>query len=274
MKKDKQLLKIIANETFEAMSSVDIVTPSVYTALFNEKAKAHNFNTDDEIKLSQEILDLECKNLIEMREQNSKNAIQLSASTSKAIAAIKQKDEISLKEALEEAQKLKLEIESLKEAVYKDDLTGAYNRKWLKDKYLNKNDDNFTKSGTIIIADINDFKDVNDSYGHAVGDKVLIFIANNLKRSKGNVLRYGGDEFLILYDDSVELKDAVSYINKVTDGVNHKKLKAKSGEFRVSFSIGIAHFDTGDNFLEILEEADKKMYKNKEEIKRIADEHE
>ncbi|WP_373072882.1 diguanylate cyclase [Sulfurimonas sp.] len=269
MNTDEQLLRIISKETLEAVDSMSIVTPSVYTSVFNEKAKSHHLDISEEVKISQEILDIECRNLIEMRENNSKNAIKLSASTSKAIDAIKQKDEKSLGKVLEETEQLKREIESLREIAYKDELTGAYNRKWLRDHYLHQDDDNFTSGGTIVIIDINAFKDINDTHGHAVGDKVLIFIANNLKKTKGDVIRYGGDEFLIFFDEQTELKDVFSRITKINDFVTNKRLKAKDGEFKVSFSIGISQFKIDDVFSNILEDADKKMYENKEEMKRL-----
>jgi diguanylate cyclase (GGDEF)-like protein len=270
MEQNKELLKIISNETLNEIDSMSIVTPSVYTKLFNEKAQSHNYNIDDEIKISQEILDIECKNLIEMRESNSKNAIKLSASTSKAIDAIRQKDEISLNEALQEAEALKKEIEALKQLVYKDELTGAYNRKWIRDHYLHEDNDRFNSGGTIVIVDMDAFKDINDSYGHAIGDKVLIFISNNLKKSKGDVVRYGGDEFLIFFKDDIEIKEVVSRLHKIHSYVIHKKLKAKNGEFKVDFSLGISQFTTKNSFSEILEKADKKMYENKEQIKHLS----
>jgi diguanylate cyclase (GGDEF)-like protein len=267
----EKLLKIISKETLEAIDSMDIVTPSIYTKVFHEKAKSHKFDLEDEMQLSQEILDIECQNLIEMREQNKNNAIKLSTSTSKAIDAIKKKDEDSLGEVLKETQKLKREIENLKEEVYKDELTGVHNRKWLRDYLLNHHNDNFNTDGSIVIVDIDYFKAVNDEHGHAIGDKVLIFVANNLKKTKGEVVRYGGDEFLIVFGKEIALEEVVSRVDKINNFVTHKKLKAKKGEFKITFSIGIAHFKKEDIFSDVLEAADKKMYKNKEEMKRLND---
>ncbi len=271
MDNNDQLLKIISKETLEEIDTMPIVTPSIYTKVFNDKAKSHSLNMDDELKLSQEILDIECKDLIQMRELNQKNAVKLSSSTSKAIDAIKQKDEKSLSNVLEETQKLKREIENLREEVYKDELTGAYNRKWLRDHYLNEDNDNFTSDGSMVIIDINSFKEINDMYGHAVGDKVLIYISNNLKKTKGDIVRYGGDEFIIVFNDNTDIEDVVSSVDRVNNYITHKKLKAKKGEFKVSFSLGISKFDKGDNFSDILEIADKKMYENKEQLKELQD---
>ncbi|MCW8838016.1 MAG: GGDEF domain-containing protein [Thiovulaceae bacterium] len=265
-KKDK-ILKIISNETIDAAHSMSIITPSIYATLFEENAKQHNIDLSDEIKLSQELLSKECKSLLEIREKNNQNVIQLSTSTSKAIDAIKQKDEDSLSEVLKETEKLRREVELLKETMYKDELTNVYNRKWLSDNFLEKNN-KFKTYGILAIIDLNFFKEINDTYGHPVGDKVLIFIANNLKKTIGEVVRYGGDEFLIIFDKAISISDVSSTIDLINKNIISKKLKAKNGEFRVSFSIGISLFKKGDDFSDILEIADKKMYTHKNEIKK------
>jgi diguanylate cyclase (GGDEF)-like protein len=269
--KNKEILKIISNETIDALDTMSIITPSIYTTIFEKKAKSHHLDMDEqeEREISKDLILHECSELVEMRENNSKSVIKLSASTSKAIEAIKKKDEHSLNEVLKEAEKLRREIEALKDAVYKDELTGVFNRKWLKDHYLKSHNNKFALNGTMAIVDLNFFKEVNDKHGHAVGDKVLIFIANNLKKTKADVIRYGGDEFLIMFDDKVDAKDVFSKINKIYETVLHKKLKAKNGEFKVSFSVGISKFKQDDYFSVVLEDADKKMYENKKEIKKL-----
>lgn len=267
MDNKNKILKIISNETIDAAHSMSVITPSIYASLFEENAKSHNFNLDDEIQLSQELISNECKNLIKIREQNSKNAIQLSSSTSKAIDAIKQKDENTLSEVLKETEKLRREVELLKESMYKDELTNVYNRKWINDNFL-EDGYRLASNGVLAIIDLNFFKEINDTYGHPVGDKVLIFIANNLKKTKGHIVRYGGDEFLILFDDNRSIKEISDTIHSIHNSITSKKLKAKNGEFRISFSIGLSEFKKGDNLSDIIEIADKDMYENKKDIKK------
>ena len=273
MKKNNDILKIISNETLDATHSIPVVTPSIYATLFEEKAKSHSIHMDEEkeFNISREILIKECENLVDMREKNDKNAIRLSSSTSKAIDAIKKKDEKLLNDVLKETEELRREIESLRKTIYKDDLTSAYNRKYLKDNYLEEGSENFSKNGILAIIDMNDFKDINDTYGHAIGDKVLIFIANNLKKTKADVIRFGGDEFIIMFDDTFSIEEAISKVDMVHEIITHKKLKAKKGEFRVGFSIGIASFKKSEDFNDIFEIADKKMYENKEQMKSISE---
>jgi len=266
-KKDK-VLEIVSSQTIDLSQSMKIVTPTIYATLFNENAKAHNYVLDDEVKVSKELMEEECSHIMKMRETNHNNASKLSQTTSKAITAIQEKDEHSLNEVLQETEKLRKEIEALKETVYKDELTNIFNRKWLKDHYIKNECETFSSSGTLAIIDLNFFKQINDTYGHTIGDKVLIFIANNLKKTKSHVVRYGGDEFLVIFENESVLSHVLNKINTIRKDITSKKLKAKQSEFKVSFSIGLAGFEVGDNFSSVVEIADKNMYKDKEAIKK------
>ena len=263
MKNNDKLLKIISNEALDAFDNMSIVTPSMYTTFFNEKAKLYNLDITDEAILSQELISKECENLLKIRDKNEQNTNLLSDSTSKAINAIKEKDENSLNEILKETEALRREIEALKTTIYKDELTSVYNRKWLKDNYFEKDSNEFINGGFLAVIDLDSFKEVNDNFGHTVGDKVLIFIANNLKKTKANVVRYGGDEFLIIFEKNSSIDDVISKMNSIQEDTISKKLKSKNGEFKVSFSIGISEFNHGDNFTSVFENADKRMYADK-----------
>jgi len=270
MNKKERLLKIITNETLDATYAMPIVTPSVYATLFSQKAEAHSLKLEDEVEFSKALILKECEDLVKIRDSNNKNTVKLSNSTSKAIDAIKQNDEASLKVVLKETEALRKELEELKESIYKDELTNAFNRKYLKDTYLQKNSDKFSKNGVLCIIDLNFFKEINDKYGHPVGDKVLVFIANNLKKTGADIIRFGGDEFLIMFDKSTSVNKAKELVENVHDDMTSKKLKSKSGEFRVTFSLGICHYNKDDEFSHVLDIADTQMYKNKQKIKKVS----
>ncbi|MCJ7615843.1 MAG: GGDEF domain-containing protein, partial [Desulfobacterales bacterium] len=87
--------------------------------------------------------------------------------------------------------------------IFEDELTGLYNRRFLLNyfKYKMPQDSLKNKPTSLLMMDLDYFKEVNDSYGHSVGDKVLIWvgkIAKKVSGEKGMVIRYGGDEFMIL----------------------------------------------------------------------------
>ena len=262
------LLRIVSNETKDSIDQISVVTPTIFASIFSEFAKKHDTVLENEEEVSSDLLQLECSSLTSMQESTSKNAHTLSKSTDKAITAIKDKDETTLNEVLKETQALRAEIEKLKESMYKDELTNVYNRKWLHDNCLDDKTNTFTDSGTLAIIDLNYFKIVNDTHGHVIGDKVLIFIANQLKLSKHEVIRYGGDEFIIMFPENETEATAKSTLCKIRDKVLSKKLKAHNTMFRTSFSIGTYSFKKGDDLAKTIAGADKKMYVDKQEIKK------
>ena len=268
MTKDTQLLTIISNETKSSIDQMSVVTPSIYASLFEKSANEHGENIEEEDNISLDIIKKECSTLTDLQEKTSKNANALSNSTTKAIQAIKEKDENTLKTVLSETNNLKKEIEKLKEAVYKDELTRAFNRKWFNEKYLHHSDNQFIHNGTLIMIDLNFFKQINDTFGHIIGDKVLIYITNELKKINTNVVRFGGDEFIIVCQKGTLLHDALHTLNRVREVIINKKLKANENKFTVSFSFGGVAFKEGDDFSSVIELADKDMYNDKIQIKK------
>lgn len=147
----------------------------------------------------------------------------------------------------------------------KDSLTDLYNRRFVLEKFvaLSKY---ATKRGlkiAVLISDVNDFKRINDSYGHEFGDKILIEIAKSLKDSfdkRDIIARWGGDEFLILAVFSDE--DAIK--EKINDFQSALKCRSADKDMAVSVSIGQANFPTDNKNLEaLIAIADANMYEIK-----------
>ena len=268
MTTDKDLLTIISNETKSSTDHMSVVTPSIYASMFKKYAKEHGEDLKGEEDVSINLIKQECNTLTDMQKQTSKNANALSKSTTQAIKAIKEKDENTLKKVLSETNQLRKELDRLKEAVYKDELTHAYNRRWFNENYLEDTTNNFTHNGVLVMIDLNFFKQINDTHGHIVGDKVLVYITNELKKINSKVVRYGGDEFILVCQKETNLNKAIELLNKVRDVIISKKLKTKDNKFTVSFSLGGTNFKEGDEFSSIIELADKYMYDDKIQIKK------
>jgi len=268
MNANQDILKIISNKTVDAASSLKVVTPSIFSSLFFKFASEHGLEIKDEASIADHELNEKISLLTNLNNETSKNMQQLSESTNKAIDAIQKKDETVLNEVLSETKKLREEIEKLKASVYKDELTGVFNRKWLHDTFLNGDSQRFKCSGTFVMIDLNYFKIVNDTFGHVIGDKVLIYIANNLKKVDKNIVRYGGDEFMILFSDAVSETNALNKLNGLREDILTKKLKAHDTVFQTSFSFGISKFQENDSLIDVIELADKKMYDDKIAIKQ------
>lgn len=104
---------------------------------------------------------------------------------------------------------------------YRDTLTKTYSRAYLKSVMPNLE----TAKG-IAIADIDEFKSINDTYGHIVGDDALKHISNVIKsciRKDDVIIRYGGDEFLLIFDDITEY-DFFDKLERIKRAVHESKL--------------------------------------------------
>jgi diguanylate cyclase (GGDEF)-like protein len=262
----ERVLEIVSNETKDEICKLDVVTPEIFADVFLDKIKKYDIKNYEEFV--DKYINDKVNNFLQIQNETSQKANQLSKTTSKAIEAISEKNDDSLKQVLVETSKLKQEIEKLKESLYKDELTGAYNRKWIYDNLVKEDTNNFLKSGVLALIDLNYFKTINDTFGHIIGDKVLKFVATQLKKSKANVVRYGGDEFLVIFDDKSDVDEVRKKLKILREQLLKKHLKAKEAEFRVSFSIGATDFKEDDIVEDVVDKADKDMYDDKISIKK------
>jgi len=161
-------------------------------------------------------------------------------------------------------QELKQYIKELKENSYLDPLTQVYNREFLKKVQSNL-------FYGVVMIDIDYFKKINDNHGHQVGDKVLKLVAQTLKensRSSDFVIRFGGEEFLVLLKD-VRLTNNIEKIaNRYREAIASLKIpKNDSLETIITISCGIAFFV--NNLEETIEKADKALYKAKKSGRNV-----
>jgi diguanylate cyclase (GGDEF)-like protein len=114
---------------------------------------------------------------------------------------------------------------------------------------------------------MNYFKHVNDTYGHIAGDKVLTYVANHLQKMHADIIRYGGDEFIVLFKD-VDISKTSHSMHVNRELLLKKKLKFHKNTFNTSYSYGGAEFKQNDSFASIIEKIDILMYEDKEKIKK------
>lgn len=240
--------------TKKAIEPLPIVFPVKYGQIYMEIAKQHNLELHAEDIFAKEMLD----------EKMVRHIISLCECGDQALDAMLNNNMEKLKEVIEETKKLRFEIYELQKIVYEDPLTKSYTRKWFDDTYLANHDRLLLRGeGTLVLIDINKFKAINDIYGHLVGDKVLAHVALKLKESGGRVVRYGGDEFLLIFDQTHSL-DQIE--NKMKDMLNYWKktsFKTDQQNFKISFAYGIAIFTIGSNVEDVINTADKAMYLHK-----------
>ncbi len=150
--------------------------------------------------------------------------------------------------------------EALKE-IYRDELTGVYNRKYLNlilERELARTR-RYKDSLSLLILDLDNFKEINDSYGHLEGDKTLVKFASVLQeevRDSDTIVRYGGDEFVIIAP-STNYDGAVTFAERILKRL--EGVKTPLGSLRAS--IGIATYpDHGTDFKNLFEYADSCLY--------------
>lgn len=158
-------------------------------------------------------------------------------------------------------------------SIYTDYLTGVNNRNKL-DIYLKEkiSASNKNKTFSAIMIDLNDFKCINDTYGHDIGDDALQISAkllNSCIRVKDLIARFGGDEFCIVLDtsDIVDLESIVSRMKSSFEKYNEFSDKP----YKLGFSCGYAvyDYDSNMNVEEFQKHIDKLMYENKQVEKEI-----
>ncbi|MEA3506854.1 MAG: diguanylate cyclase [Elusimicrobiota bacterium] len=148
-----------------------------------------------------------------------------------------------------------------------DGLTGVYNHRYFQNQMAlelsraQRYDLNFS----LILIDLDKFKDINDAYGHISGDRILKRISGQIEkrlRETDTVARYGGDEFVVLLPETGK-KDAVSVADRIRESID----KANEGqEIKINVSLGVASYpDDGVYAKDLVQKADGALYKAKDE---------
>lgn len=161
-----------------------------------------------------------------------------------------------------------IRLREINARTYRDSLTAAFNRRYY-DAILAP-DEKLWKTATLVIIDIDDFKIVNDTYGHIAGDSALRDLGEVLLgalRSGDTVVRYGGEEFVILLHN-VDEATAKMRIDEIRDRVMSRSFKHQGKKFSISFSAGIVHDENADSLEDLFSQADVALYQAKHNGKK------
>jgi diguanylate cyclase (GGDEF)-like protein len=160
-----------------------------------------------------------------------------------------------------------LQNQIIEQQSFTDPLTEIYNRRSLDriaGQFISQARRRKTPL-TFLMIDVDRFKQINTRFGHLTGDLVLAEIAAILKvsiRGSDTVLRYGGDEFLILLSDTTSLR-AENVIERIREQLAEWNAAGHLGNFFFSLSIGVAEWQDGKTLDEMLDAADRSMYEEK-----------
>jgi len=188
-----------------------------------------------------------------------------------------------MKRKNQEIEKLKKEILLLRKITFKDPLTGLYNRRGFLNEVnrlvkmvdgiqqrMPSNSSNLFENLGLIFVDLDDFKKINDNFGHKVGDMVLKKIAETLEKSlrKFDIVgRWGGDEFVIL-TLGVGKPIVLSIAQRLKNKVESLVFKEKKKNFNLTASFGATVFSSKDFKIEdYINKTDKAMYRAKKQGK-------
>jgi len=156
-----------------------------------------------------------------------------------------------------------------------DTLTGCYNRTFM-DEYLPKEIKRAIRYNhpiSLIMVDIDHFKQVNDTYGHQAGDEILKELVKSINKSTRCdvdwVARYGGEEFLVVFPET-DFERAEFLAERLRRDISQNTVRIKEKEIRITASFGVTGFTSSDTLKEVSYEAmislaDKSLYQAKEE---------
>ncbi|WP_292921067.1 GGDEF domain-containing protein [Nitrosomonas sp.] len=173
-----------------------------------------------------------------------------------------------VKQAERKIELLKGELEQLRGLVQTDQMTGAFNRRGLDEIFKREaaRADRNAQSLGVVLIDLDNFKKINDNFGHQYGDSVLInlvTVAKETLRPSDIVARFGGEEFVILLPE-VELEDALTIIQRLQNNLERNfSLQIDNQSMPVTFSAGVALRSFGEHQNSVISRADKALYQAK-----------
>ncbi|NMG32443.1 diguanylate cyclase [Aromatoleum evansii] len=155
-------------------------------------------------------------------------------------------------------------LEQMERLAYTDRLTGAWNRRHLEDAALLEMSraERHGHAVSLLVLDVDHFKEINDQLGHAVGDYVLVELVRRIRsdiRRADTITRWGGEEFVVLAPDTA-LREAEQLAHKLCARVAEARL---SSARPVTISAGVAEYRCGEGFEHWLARADRAMYRAK-----------
>jgi diguanylate cyclase (GGDEF)-like protein len=171
----------------------------------------------------------------------------------------------ALKQVLVERQALE---EALLHQAFYDSLTGLPNRALLFDRLQHAFLEavRHQRALSMLFVDLDDFKSVNDRFGHAIGDLLLVEVAKRIQsvvRQEDTIARLGGDEFTVLIKNPWSVDDAIGLANRILEKIS-EPYQLDDAALKISASIGVAmSYPRGDQPEDLLRDADHAMYQAK-----------
>jgi len=160
-----------------------------------------------------------------------------------------------------------IKMENLRDAAVMDSLTGCYNRREFE-KQLNRNISGAIRHNTnlsVFMFDLDHFKEINDTYGHPAGDKVLQEVSAIVKQNMriGDILaRYGGEEFIAILPETDKTK-AMELADRLRIKISGMRISHGDDKLKITASFGVSEMNRNSDIGKIIQDADTMLYKAK-----------
>ncbi|MDR2367515.1 MAG: GGDEF domain-containing protein [Deltaproteobacteria bacterium] len=234
--------------------------------------KGTDFKTDADKLLNQLSLRIEGL-LVAVKKKSEEDAKLLSSLTEEKESLINRLDNVrrDYDNFVSQSHKTLIEMETIKSISLRDALTQVYNRR-AYDEQIGTTIENYKKGKiqtfSLIIFDIDFFREVNNNYGHLAGDSILTNVGRIVKeslRSDDFIFRYGGDEFIVLLPEA-KIPDAFKVAEKLRhqlEVVEFRLSRTSETCIHISISVGVTEVNEGDTISSIFARADKALYESK-----------
>lgn len=257
----KDMIGVVSAIELEDIESVSLVKKT-FNNFYKDIAKESLESYSDTSSKIGELAQLQQETILECNDRQ----IDIEKITAK-FSDIQSHMELEVKKANSIINELTSRVKQLEETSNLDALTKVFNRRaldnYLEDVFKSK----MYKDFHLLMLDIDNFKHINDTYGHVVGDKILIFIAALLRktlRDSDRIFRYGGEEFAIILDRSTN-EQAKAIASRLLGLIKTNNLIYLGQKIEVTASIGMTSFRQEDvNSDELLQRADKALYISKQ----------
>lgn len=169
--------------------------------------------------------------------------------------------------AQDKINQLETELQEMGEKVHEDHLTGILNRRGLDTAFERETSRSIRHKTPLCFAllDIDNFKLLNDTHGHKVGDDALVYLVESVKdttRPEDVVSRYGGEEFVILLPNT-SLDEAVQILSRIRRNLTKKFFLHENKRLLITFSAGVAQLQADESQESVFKRADEALYRAK-----------
>ena len=188
------------------------------------------------------------------------------------IHAVRSRDDlIATRQRADEAEArviaLQRELDETSRLITLDPLTGAFNRRGLEDMFEKESGRASRRHGSLCVAllDLDNFKQINDTFGHHNGDETLVHLVKTIRenlRPQDSVARYGGEEFILLYPET-SLDEAAAALTRLQRALTSALFLLNDQKVLITFSAGVTQWQVEEALDTVAERADKAMYRAK-----------